>query len=202
MLVSQKSNNDFTARFYSVKSGKFISGIGGHFGPIRYISFHPDGKCFTTASQDGIVRLNYIDDDIPTTTYETIKFINDINVPLEYEESKQIIKQEATQEEGKKESKLYTFTSRTKYVEREPEKRDTFAIKISNLPSDIEYHDLTELFEFFGRIKERGITIKKYNDDTIAFINYLDKSCAEKAYSNMNGYRMGYQIIKIEVLNN
>jgi translation initiation factor 3 subunit I len=206
MLVSQKSNNDFTTRFYSAKSGKFISGIGGHFGPIRYISFHPDGKCFTTASQDGTVRLNYIDDDIPSTTTETLTFINDINLPLEYEESKQIIKQEgkveSKQEEGKKESKLYTFTSRTKYIEREPERRETFAIKISNLPSDIEYHDLTELFEFFGRIKERGITIKKYNDDTVAFINYLDKSCAEKAFTNMNGYRMGYQIIKIEVLNN
>ena len=70
------------------------------------------------------------------------------------------------------------------------------------MPPDIEYYDLTELFEFFGRIKERGITIKKYNDDTVAFINYLDKSCAEKAFLNMNGYRMGYQIIKIEVLNN
>jgi len=205
MLVSQKSNNDFTARFYSGKSGKFISGIGGHFGPIRYISFHPDGKCFTTASQDGIVRLNYIDDDTPSTTTESLKFINDINIPLEYEESKQIVKQDGNPEskqEEKKESKLYTFTSRTKYVEREQEKRDTFAIKISNLPSDIEYHDLTELFEFFGRIKERGITIKKYNDDTVAFVNYLDKSCAEKAFTNMNGYRMGYQIIKIEVLHN
>jgi translation initiation factor 3 subunit I len=204
MLVSQKSNNDFTARFYSAKTGKFISGIGGHFGPIRYISFHPNGKCFTTASQDGIVRLNYIDDDIPSTTTETLQFINDINASLEFEENKQIIKQDNNQNinESKKESKLYTFTSRTKYSEREQEKRDTFAIKISNLPSDIEYHDLTELFEFFGRIKERGISIKKYNDDTVAFINYLDKSCAEKAYSNMNGYRMGYQIIKIEVLNN
>lgn len=204
MLVSQKSNNDFTARFYSAKTGKFISGIGGHFGPIRYISFHPNGKCFTTASQDGIVRLNYIDDDKPSTTTETLQFINDINASIEFEESKQIIKQENNQNnnESKKESKLYTFTSRTKYSEREQEKRDTFAIKISNLPSDIEYHDLTELFEFFGRIKERGINIKKYNDDTVAFINYLDKSCAEKAYSNMNGYRMGYQIIKIEVLNN
>jgi translation initiation factor 3 subunit I len=199
MLVSQNSNNDFTTRFYSAKSGKFISAIAGHFGPIRYISFHPDGKCFTTASQDGIVRLNYIDDEIPSTTTETLKFINDINIPLEYEEYKQIIKQEE-----KKECKLYTFTSRTKYIEREreQERRDTFAIKISNLPPDIEYHDLTELFEYFGRIKERGITIKKYNDDTVAFINYLDKSCAEKAFSNMNGYRMGYQIIKIEVLNN
>jgi translation initiation factor 3 subunit I len=204
MLVSQKSNNDFTSRFYSGKSGKFISSIGGHFGPIRYISFHPNGKCFATAGQDGLVRLNYIDNisdtndtSIPT---ETLKFINDINVPLEYEENKQEIKQEVKEE--KKESKLYTFTSRTKYVEREQEKRDTFAIKISNLPSDIEYHDLTELFEFFGRIKERGITIKKYNDDTVAFVNYLDKSCAEKAFSNMNGYRMGYQIIKVEVLNN
>jgi translation initiation factor 3 subunit I len=206
MLVAQKSNNDFTTRFYSAKSGKFISSIGGHFGPIRYISFHPNGKCFTTASQDGIVRLNYIDDDIPSTTTENLKFINDINMALEYEESKLIIKQEAKKdsilEEEKKESKLYTCSSRIKQVEIEPPKRDTFAIKISNLPPDIDYHDLNELFEFFGRIKERGITIKKYNDDTVAFVNYLDKSCAEKACSNMNGYRMGYQIIKIEVLNN
>jgi translation initiation factor 3 subunit I len=204
MLVSQKSNNDFTARFYSAKSGKFISSIGGHFGPIRYISFHPNGKCFTTAGQDGIIRLNYIYDDTLANTTETLQFINDINIPLEYEENKKDIKQNTITDnkEEKKESKLYTFTTRTKYVEREFEKRDTFAIKISNLPSDIEYNDLTELFEFFGRIKERGIAIKKYNDDTIAYINYLDKSCAEKAYSNMNGYRMGYQIIKIEVLNN
>lgn len=201
MLVSQKSNNDFTSRFYSARTGKFISSIGGHFGPIRYISFHPNGKCFTTASQDGIVRLNYIDvDDTPSNTTEHLKFINDINNPLDTEENKQEVKKEIKEE--KKETKLYTFTSRIKHVEREPEKRDTFAIKITNLPSDIEYYDLTELFEFFGRIKERGITIKKYNDDTVAFINYLDKSCAEKAFLNMNGYRMGYQIIKVEVLNN
>ena len=205
MLVSQKSNNDFTSRFYSARTGKFITSIGGHFGPIRYINFHPNGKCFTTASQDGIVRLNYIDDDTHLTNIddnntsnitESFKFINDINTPLEAEENKKEIKEE------KKETKLYTFTSRIKHFDRESEKRDTFAIKITNLPSDIEYYDLTELFEFFGRIKERGITIKKYNDDTVAFINYLDKSCAEKAFLNMNGYRMGYQIIKVEVLNN
>ena len=209
MLVSQKSNNDFTSRFYSARTGKFITSIGGHFGPIRYINFHPNGKCFTTASQDGIVRLNYIDDDTHLTNIddnntsnitESFKFINDINTPLEAEENKKEIKKEIKEE--KKETKLYTFTSRIKHFDRESEKRDTFAIKITNLPSDIEYYDLTELFEFFGRIKERGITIKKYNDDTVAFINYLDKSCAEKAFLNMNGYRMGYQIIKVEVLNN
>ncbi len=204
MLVAQKSNNDFTSRFYSIKTGKFIANIGGHFGPIRYIDFHPNGKCYTTASQDGMVRLNYIDDVEQNLNYNqiTFKFINDINIPLECENSKKedIKKEDSKKEDNKKECKLYTFTSRTNDTEREYEKKDTFAIKITNLPSDIEYYDLSELFEFYGRIKERGINIKKYNDDTVAFINYLDKSCAEKAFLNMNGYRMGYQIIKVEVL--
>ena len=68
------------------------------------------------------------------------------------------------------------------------------------MPENIEYYELIDLFDFFGKIKERGVNIKKYKDDTVAFINYLDKSCAENASKKMNGHRLGYQIIKVEVL--
>ena len=104
---------------------------------------------------------------------------------------------------SKNETVLYTFTSK-KCIEPVSENKfsynDTYAIKVSNLPEDIEYHELLDLFDFFGKIKERGINIKKYKDDTVAFINYLDKSCANSAFEKMNGYRLGYQIINVEVL--
>ena len=143
MLVAQKSNNDFTSRFYSARTGKFISSIGGHFGPIRYIDFHPNGKCYSTASQDGIVRLNYldtVDQDLNdnqnlNNNQITFKFINDINIPLECENNKKDNKNNKednnnnNKEETKKECKLYTFASRTKETEREYEKKIHLLLK-------------------------------------------------------------------------
>jgi len=74
-------------------------------------------------------------------------------------------------------------------------------IKISNLPNTISRYDLEEIFDIYGRIKERGITIKNYNDDTVAYINYEDIESAKKAVSVMNGSRYEYMIISVELLN-
>jgi translation initiation factor 3 subunit I len=229
MLVAQKANNDFTSRFFSYKSEKFIGSISGHFGPIRYINVNPDGKSYATASQDGTIRIYYLSDDhhpkklceqINTEltdltnlkilqasdenilSNETIMFIY-TNQPVLNTKKSVIEKNNIAVTINNDETVLYTFTSK-KFIEPTSENRitynDTFAVKVSNLPEDIEYHELMDLFDFFGRIKERGINIKKYKDDTVAFINYLDKSCAEKASQMMNGYRLGYQIINVEVL--
>ncbi len=74
-------------------------------------------------------------------------------------------------------------------------------IKISNLPNTITRYDLEDIFEIYGRIKEKGIYIKNYNDDTVAYINYEDIECAKKAVSAMNGSRYEYMIIHVELLN-
>jgi len=37
--------------------------IRGHFGPMNYIRFTPDGKGFATGGEDGYVRLHYFDKD-------------------------------------------------------------------------------------------------------------------------------------------
>jgi RNA recognition motif-containing protein len=74
-------------------------------------------------------------------------------------------------------------------------------IKISNLPNTITRYDLEEIFDIYGRIKERGIHVKNYNDDTIAYINYEDIESARKAVSAMNGSRYEYMIISVELLN-
>jgi translation initiation factor 3 subunit I len=74
-------------------------------------------------------------------------------------------------------------------------------IKISNLPNTITRYDLEEIFDIYGRIKEKGIYIKNYNDDTIAYINYEDIESAKKAVSAMNGSRYEYMIISVELLN-
>jgi translation initiation factor 3 subunit I len=75
------------------------------------------------------------------------------------------------------------------------------SIKISNLPNTITRNDLEEIFDIYGRIKERGIYIKNYNDDTIAYINYEDIESAKKAVAVMNGSRYEYMIISVELLN-
>jgi translation initiation factor 3 subunit I len=225
MLVAQKADNDFTSRFFSVKTGKYIGCIGGHIGPIRYLNINPDGKSYTSASQDGTIRIYYFNEDHYSSTNTNITtFIKDINLLQPSNENKlsnetilfnyaddiilntkKSIDKNVIAETVKKESSLYTFTSKKivekdTTVENKTSYYDTFAIKVSNLPENIEYYELIDLFDFFGKIKERGVNIKKYKDDTVAFINYLDKSCAEKASEKMNGYRLGYQIIKVEIL--
>lgn len=73
-------------------------------------------------------------------------------------------------------------------------------IKISNLPNTMTRNDLEEMFELYGRIKEKGIYIKNYNDDTIAYINYEDIESAKKAVSVMNGARYEYLVLRVELL--
>ncbi len=225
MLVAQKANNDFTSRFFSAKTGKYIGCIGGHIGPIRYLNINPDGKSYASASQDGTIRIYYFNDDHYSSSNTNITaLIADINlieastenklsnetILFNYADdiilnTKKSIDKNVITEPVKKETSLYTFTSKKIVekdltVENKTPYYDTFAIKVSNLPENIEYYELIDLFDYFGKIKERGVNIKKYKDDTVAFINYLDKSCAEKASEKMNGYRLGYQIIKVEVL--
>ena len=47
----------FFHKIYETEIGK----VKGHFGPINSISFNPDGRSFTSGSEDGYVRIHHFD---------------------------------------------------------------------------------------------------------------------------------------------
>ncbi|KAL6507025.1 Eukaryotic translation initiation factor 3 subunit I [Orobanche hederae] len=58
----------FEARFFDKVLEKEIGRVKGHFGPINALAFNPDGRSFSSGSEDGYVRLHHFDAD-----YYTIK---------------------------------------------------------------------------------------------------------------------------------
>jgi len=82
---------------------------------------------------------------------------------------------------------------------KKQEEAQNSTIRITNLPYEITSRDLGELFDLYGRIEERGIKIKDYNDTTMAFIKYVYPEAAHKAIENMNGYALNYHVIKVEL---
>jgi len=54
---SGKFEATFFHKIYETEIGK----VKGHFGPINSISFNPDGRSFTSGSEDGYVRIHHFD---------------------------------------------------------------------------------------------------------------------------------------------
>ena len=79
------------------------------------------------------------------------------------------------------------------------ETTENTTVRITNLPMDIDVKQLSDIFDLFGRIEERGIRIKHYNDNTMAFIKYSYLEGAEKAIKSMDGRSIEHQIIKVEM---
>jgi translation initiation factor 3 subunit I len=75
-------------------------------------------------------------------------------------------------------------------------------IRVSNLPSYVETSDLYELFEFYGRIEEKGIFIKRYPDNTMAFIKFCYLESAEKAIASANRKPYEHSILLVEMARN
>ena len=67
MNVAKTSDNDLNIKIYRTSDQKLTNHIGSHFGPIRYIDRAPNSKNFITASQDGSVKIYFID-DVETNT--------------------------------------------------------------------------------------------------------------------------------------
>lgn len=51
----------FDARFYHLIFEEEFGRIKGHFGPINSITFHPDGKGYSSGGEDGYVRVHQFD---------------------------------------------------------------------------------------------------------------------------------------------
>ncbi|XP_076472910.1 eukaryotic translation initiation factor 3 subunit I-like [Babylonia areolata] len=59
----------FDARFFHLVFEEEFGSVKGHFGPINSLSFHPDGKSYSSGGEDGYVRVHYFDQ-----TYLDFKF--------------------------------------------------------------------------------------------------------------------------------
>ena len=94
-----------------------------------------------------------------------------------------------------------TNTRRDEFIkEKIIEKSST--IKINNLPNDVRIKELLDVYEYYGRIDERGINIKNYKENTIAFIKYTTNESALKAIDATNCKKFGYCVISVELANN
>ncbi|EQC33274.1 translation initiation factor 3 subunit I [Saprolegnia diclina VS20] len=53
----------FEARFFHQVYEEEFGRVKGHFGPINSITFHPDGKSYTSGAEDGYVRIHHFDQE-------------------------------------------------------------------------------------------------------------------------------------------
>eukprot|EP01087_Luapelamoeba_hula_P022403 TRINITY_DN8003_c0_g1_i2.p1 TRINITY_DN8003_c0_g1~~TRINITY_DN8003_c0_g1_i2.p1 ORF type:complete len:101 (-),score=20.35 TRINITY_DN8003_c0_g1_i2:176-478(-) len=67
LTAQSNKNGQFQARFFHMIHEEELATVKGHFGPINAISFSPDGRSFTSGSEDGFLRLHHLDG----TTYFT-----------------------------------------------------------------------------------------------------------------------------------
>jgi len=56
----------FEVDFYHMVFQEFLGSVKGHFGPVHTVSFSPDGKSFSSGSEDGYIRLHHF----PSSYYD------------------------------------------------------------------------------------------------------------------------------------
>jgi len=67
----------FEARIYDMIFEEELGSIKGHFGPINTIAYSPDGKSFTSGSEDGYLRVHHLDESYFSLTGQ--EKLNEIN---------------------------------------------------------------------------------------------------------------------------
>ena len=56
---TSKKAGGFEMKLFNFITQEEIAILTGHFGPVHYVSFSPDGMKFASGSQDGMVRLHF-----------------------------------------------------------------------------------------------------------------------------------------------
>ena len=284
MNVAKTTNNDLNLKIYRTSDQKLTNHIPSHFGPIRYIDKAPNSKNFMTASQDGTVKIYFINETennktdnngndkneesiIENKKYELFGYAVEIDpenlllseeinkmenlswIPKKIIEKPQVktipgmaipVKSNSTNNLKNinspisksnsinnlkninspinksnsinnlidyKDTELFEIKSFVstdifnKAVE-EVEATDDYVnttVRVTNLPNDIQLKELWDMFDIFGRIEEKGIKIKSYQDTTMAFIKYAFIEGAQKAIKAVDGTALNYKIIHVEM---
>lgn len=213
MLVAKTTDNDLNLKVYNIKSGKLVTHISSHFGPIRYLDQCKNNNIFTSASQDGTVKI-YIYNELPDNMLYKYKpfgiaLDKDIDeLKLKDEPIKishllnSTVKEKTTDQKWivgmPRPEKLITQDNIYKILESTKEHDvEVFTLKVSNLPNYIEISHILELFEYFGRIVDNS-KIKYYNHDTIIFITYGYKEHSDRAIKELHKYKLDHSIIDVE----
>jgi len=95
----------FEVDFIHLVYGEFLGSVKGHFGPVHTLAFSPDGKSYTSGSEDGYVRVHkfpqsYFD---PKDVQIGVKLKSDEPPPKK--EGKKDKDKDEHRKEGKKEHK-------------------------------------------------------------------------------------------------
>ena len=151
-------------------------------------------KKFGDALYEIETNLNLIDE---TNTLENvnIKIKNVIDKP----EPKRIVGMAPLKTKNNQKDEKFKVNHEIDLYEFEKKQRDdNSTIRVNNLPPDIEYRTLYYYFDQYGYIEDRGIKIKSYSDNTMAFIRYSNHREAECAIENLNKKAIDYYIIDVE----
>jgi translation initiation factor 3 subunit I len=224
MNIAKTSDNDLNIKIYRTSDQKLTHHINSHFGPIRFIDKSPCSKNFMTASQDGSVKIYFMNEinkqeekinefkKFGNGLFNNLSLNNETNKMINLSWKPQIIKKQKIQKWipgmpvlKNENNELFNISNlstdiNNKLEELKKQEEQNSTIRITNLPRDIKIKDLYELFDLYGRIEERGgIRIKDYENSTMAFLKYLFPEAAHKAMENMNGYVIDYCIIQVEM---
>jgi len=63
VTTTSQRQGKFECRFHHKILTDECGRVRGHFGPINTIAVHPDGKSFSSGSEDGYVRVHFFDED-------------------------------------------------------------------------------------------------------------------------------------------
>jgi translation initiation factor 3 subunit I len=229
MMVAKTHDNDLTTKVFQISNQKLIKQITNHFGPLRFLDFNNNNKCFVSASQDGTVKIHYFEkpkNEEPEIKLELFGFALHKNIDelylkdeiITFDTKKNIntkISQTSQTSQKKKDKETETYYPIGHSFHKEKDKATNYVIstnnnlkshistvRVCNLPEDVDPKDLWDMFEYYGRIENNGIKIKKIYNDTIAFVHYLNDESAKKAIEKCNKKKLGYNIINVDMAKN
>jgi len=74
VTLSTATTEQFKVRFYHSILCHELGSVLGHFGPVNCLDFSPDGKSFISGSEDGFLRLHFLDESYFSRTDELRAF--------------------------------------------------------------------------------------------------------------------------------
>ena len=224
--VAMSGDNDLTIKFFDIKAKKLISKMASHFGPVRYLARAPKSKNFTSASQDGMVKIYNFDENpiefenysepipfglssnfskILTNEINKIDYVN-VRPPLNNNNSNSNSKNSNSNVNIVKHDDKPIVFADDRYKNREREhinlnsnkEVNKTTIRISGLHYETTKDEVRDLFEFHGKIQEEWGVTSNHNG-TYFFVKYVHEESAQKAINARNGKSFGYAIITVEL---